>query len=271
MTARVLTIAREDFRHVLRDRLVWGGFALVFLLTVPPFWQSLGNRAAATEQIGGLAYNFRLYAVILVAVVAVKSVVGERESGTVRLLLGLSGTRRDIVLGKLVSRVSILLAVLMPTFAILCVILVIRSGEPHIGTFVLTVLWMLLYGIVWTSFTVGVSAAFGSWYRTLAAFGVTYLVFSPALGFWQTLVLPLFAVPFTGSLGVGTVSSLGSGVAPVWYQYVGRLNPITAFVVGSTTHSTQLEPNLFGVVVLTLFGTVPLLVGYRYFERADLG
>jgi ABC-type transport system involved in multi-copper enzyme maturation permease subunit len=275
MTSRIRTIAREDVRHVLRDRLLWGALVLVFLLTVPLFWQVLGGHSSPIEDIANLAYNLRIYVAILAGVIAVKSVVGERESGTVRLLLGLPGTRRDVVLGKLISRVSMVIVVLLMLFVSLAGVLLLRAGGQYLVVILPVALWTLLYGAAWTGLTVGASAAFDSWYRTLAAFGVTYIVFSPAVRIWETLVLPLLAVPFTGTVGVGATSSLGTGMAPVWYQYVGRLNPIASYVLGSVwvtdPNPSTIGPNLFGVLVLLFFGTIPLLVGYRRFERADLG
>ncbi|MGM0592069.1 MAG: ABC transporter permease subunit [Halobacteriota archaeon] len=281
MSSRTLTIARADFGRILHDRLVWGAFALLCLLMIPTFWQSLnGSVYTTSETIGHLPMNFRLYVVILVATVALTSVVGERESGTIRLLLGLPGTRRDVVVGKLLSRCAALTITLVPIFVVLDVILLVRFGSLYLDTFAPIALWMLFYGLVWTTFTVGVSAAFTSWYRTLAAVAVTYLCLSSLVDIWSLLVVPLFVFVFTGTLSTYTGSSLGTGQEPLWYSYVGRLNPIASFVVGgdwvasvatSAGPVTQVLPNLFGIVVLLGFGAVPFLLGLRRFQVADLG
>lgn len=280
MSSRVLTIAREDFRQALRNRLLWGAFVLVFLLMVPTFWQSLGGGAfTLKEKITYIPYDFRMYVVILVAVVAYRSVVGERESGTLRLLLGLPGTRRDVLLGKLISRVALVVLTLVPILVILDVILAIRYGTFYLATFLPVSLWILSYSILWTGFTIGLSAVFSSQYRVLAALASTYLFFSSLVDIWSTFVLPLFSFLFTGSFSTRWYSSLGTGTEPLWVSYTGRLNPIAAFLVGSewivsltetATPVTHVLPNLFGVAVLVLFGVGPLLIGYWRFQSVDL-
>jgi len=280
MSSRVLTIAREDFRQALQNRLLWGAFALVFLLMVPTFWQSLGGRTfTITEKITYIPYDFRMYVVILVAIVAYNSVVGERESGTLRLLLGLPGTRRDVLLGKLLSRVSLVFLTLVPILLILDVILAIKYGTLYLATYLPVALWILLYGVLWTGFTIGLSATFSSQYRTLAALASTYLFFSSLVDIWSTFVLPAFSFLFTGTLSTSEYASFGTGTEPLWVSYTGRLNPIAAFLVGSewvvslvdpATQVTHVLPNLFGILVLVLFGVVPLFVGYVRFQRTDL-
>lgn len=280
MNSRALTIAREDFRQVLRDRLLWGAFVLVFLLMVPTFWQSLGGGVfTIKEKIMYVPYDFRMYIVILVAVVAYKSIVGEREAGTLRLLLGLPATRRDVIVGKLISRVSLVILSLVPILVILGAILTVKYSPFYLATFLPVALWILLYGVLWTGFTIGLSAMLSTQYRTLAALAGTYLFFSSLVDIWSTFVQPIFSFLFTGSLSTRWYSSLGTGTEPLWVNYTGRLNPIAAFLVGSewfvsltdsTTPVIDVLPNLFGIGVLVAFGVVPLLIGYQRFQRIDL-
>lgn len=280
MKSRALTIAREDFRRALRDRLLWGTFTLVSLLMIPTFWQSLrGSTFTVREKITYIPYDFRMYVVILVAVVAYNAIVGEREKGTIRLLIGLPGTRRDVIVGKLMSRVLIVLITLVPILLVLDVILAVKYGALYLDTYLPIALWIIAYGMLWSGFTVGLSAMFSSQYRTLAALTCTYLLFSSMVDIWSTFVLPIFSFLFTGTFSTRWYSSLGTGTEPLWVGFTGRLNPISAFLAGSewvvslttsTTSTTQLLPNLFGIIVLTFFGCGPLVVGYWWFRRADL-
>lgn len=279
MSSRLSAIAREDFRHVLRDRLLWGGFALTFLLTVPNFWQSARGRVrdTALKAMGSLPYLLRTYVVILAVVVAYGAVVSERESGTVRLLLGLPGTRRDVVAGKTASRVATLLLALAPLLGVFAVVIAVKYGSLPVVPYAVLTGWILLYGVTWTLFTVGVSAAFSSRYRVLVAVLATYGFFSPVVDIWGLVVEPAFALLFTGTLSVPQTSANLSG--PLWYVYVQRLNPTFTFITADNwflSFATPAEstlpssPYLFGVLVLLLFGVVPLAVGHWRFERTDL-
>lgn len=281
MNSRVLTIAREDFKHALRDKLLWGAFALVALLMVPTFWRNSDSGVFTIRKvISILPFDFRMYIVILVAVVSYRAIVGERESGTVRLLLGLPGTRRDIVVGKLLSKIVMVVITLVPILVILDVILAVKYGTLYLDTVIPVFGLMILYAVVWTGFVVGVSAAFSTQYRTLAALICTYLFFSSLVDIWSTFVLPLFSLVFSGKFSTIPYQSLGTGTEPLWVSYTGRLNPIATFGItgkwlGSladpATPTTYLLPNIFGIMMLVLFGFVPLLIGYYRFERADLG
>lgn len=281
MTSRVATIARNDFERAVRNRLLWGTWPLVFLLMVPTFWQSLaGTNFTVREIVLNVTYDFRTYVVVIVAVVAYNAVVGERESGTVKFVLGLPSTRRDLVVGKLLSRTALVVVALVPILAVLDVVLLVRTGGLYLATFVPVAVWILLYAVAWTGFTVGLSAAFATQYRTLAAVTGTYLFYSTEVDIWGTFVRPAFAFVATGTPSTDAYVSLGSGTEPLWVAYTGRLNPVSVFAVGAESIAALVDPaatvgypgaNLFGVVVLVSFGLLPFLVGCRRFDRADLG
>lgn len=257
-------IARQDFAQVRDHRLVWAAFALVALLMLPSL---LGGWRSVTA----IVYNYQMYGVVLVAVLSVNAIVGERESNRIRLLLSLPGSRRDVFLAKLAVRTAMYLLVLAALMVLVALALTVGGGGVPAFAFLMTTLWMGLYGVAWTGFTIGVSAAFSSWFRSAAAVLVAYVILDPNLGIWGEILLPLLSFPFSGRFGTGAVSSLGTANTELWYQYVARLNPVVAFVEGPTADVWRLFPNLFSILVLMFFGTVPAIIGYWRFERADLG
>ena len=281
MSSRVSTIALEDLQHVFRDRLVWGAFALVTLLMVPTFWGLLGSSVYSVEtRIANLPLDFRMYLVILVAVISYNAIVSERETGTIRLVLGLPGTRRDLILGKLLGRLTAVLLALVPILIMLEIILLLRTGEHYLGTYTPIALWMIFYALVWTCFTIGLSATFSTQYRVLAALAVTYLSLSTLVDIWGTLVQPVFALLFTGSASTDAYATLGTGSGPLWVRYTGRVNPIQTFqsggrwvasLVDPSMQITNTLPNVFGICILVIFGASPMLLGYYRFQRTDLG
>lgn len=262
MSSRLRDIARMDAMQVRKHRLFWAAFGLVAFLMLP----GVLNGRPLPE----VAYNYRIYGVLLVAVLSVNAVGGERSSGRIRLLLGLPGSRSDVFLGKLAVRLLLSLVGVVGLLALLTLGVFFRGDVP--GLSLLTAfLWMSLYGTAWTGFVVGASGAFDSWFRSAAAVLVAYVALDPSLGIWETLLLPVLSFPFTGQFGTGAVSSIGTSRTELWYQYVGRLNPVNAFMYGSTVDVFRPLPNLFGVLVLLAFGAIPAYLGYRRFEKADLG
>ena len=277
--SRDRTIARNDFQHLLRDRLVWGA---VFLLGVM-FLPSVGAVSSSPsttlwEHIISMMADLISFSLIIVAAVGYNSITGERTGGSIRLLLGLSGTRRDVLLGKFLSRLSVFVVALGVVLFIASVQTVRAFGMRSLVPFWVMGGWMFIYGIVWTAITIGYSAAFSSQYRTLGALVATYALFAPALAFWGTFVYPLFAFAFTGSFSLPDFKTLAD--APAWMQLMFRLNPIKGFagmVQWSVSMTTTRTPviglgfNLLGITVFIALGVVVLLLGVRRFEQTNLG
>jgi len=271
---RVLTIARNDFRHTLHDRLVWGAALLLGVMFLP----SVGAGSTTLwEHIISMMADLIPFSLVVLAAVGYNSITGERAEGIIRLVLGLSGTRRDIVLGKFLSRLCIVVLALGLVLVVACIQTVQIYGLSALVPFWVMGGWMLVYGIVWTAITIGYSAAFSSQYRTLGALVVTYALFTPALSFWGTVVQPLFAFAFTGSFSLPDFRTLAG--APSWMYLMLRLNPIQGFAgmvqwsVSITTARTAvigLSYNLLGIAMFVALGVTVFLGGMRRFERVDL-
>jgi len=271
---RVLTIARNDFRHALHNRLVLGAALLLGVMFLP----SVGAGATDLwEHIVSMIADLIPFSVIVFAAVGHNSITGERAEGITRFVLGLSATRRDLVLGKFLSRFSIVILALGLVLTVACIQTVQIFGLRALIPFWVMGGWMFVYGIVWTGITIGFSAAFSSQYRTLGALFTTYAVFSPALSVWGTFVQPLFAFAFTGSFSLPYFKTLAE--APSWVYFMLRVNPLQGFAgmvqwsVSMTTGRTPiigLSYNILGIAVFFGLGALVLRSGVQRFERADL-
>jgi len=208
------------------------------------------------------------------------AVAGEREAGTVRTVLGTAGTRRDFVIGKLIARFGVVSLALAPTVLLAEAIAVVHFGDPFPGVFLAWAGSVLIVGLVWTAFVVGVSAAVPSRYRTIAAVFGTYLVFSRSVGLWNPIVRPLFSFVFTGQFGTYQEFLNAANPAP-WFVYTDHLNPFVALqtvedalfvLTGNGTEFTDAPVPLLlsSSVVCLSFAVVPAYLGCRRFERTDL-
>ena len=276
--SRVSTIAREDARHAFRSRLVWGAIVLLGVMFLP----STGTSARPDvhpiqEYLLLVALDLMTFSLVVVAAVGYSAVVSERVAGTVRFALGLPATRSDLVLGKLLSRVGIVVTALAVILVIANALVYQGYGSPHLLPFWVMGGWMLAYVVVWSAVAVGYSAAFDSPYRTLGALVVTHVVFSFNFGVWSVVVRPLFALLFTGSLDVPSYETLAT--APLWLRVTERLNPLVDFwtamrwsveFVGPGTPTGGPLPHVLGTVVFLSLGILPFVFGLRRFERTAL-
>lgn len=276
--SRLVTIAKEDIRRAFRSRLVWGAIVLLAAMFLPSTGSSgRPDIRPISEYLLVLPRDLMTFSLVVVAAVGYGAVVSERVDATVRFVLGLPATRRDLVLGKLLSRAGITVAAVVVILGIANVLVYQGYGRPHVLPFWVMGAWMVVYAVVWTAVTVGYSAAFQSPYRTLAALVVTYVVFSFNFGVWGVIVRPLFALVFTGSLNPPSYETLAT--APTWVQLTERLNPLVDFwgamrwsieFVGPGTPTSGVLPHVLGTMIFLAFGIVPLVFGVRRFERTDL-
>lgn len=268
---RYFTVARRDLAEARRSRLFWGAFSLLFLLVVPSFWSmvkglhTVENAApAAVRAIGRIPGYLSTYLFVLVAALAYAAVARERESGSVRLLLSLSARRRDVLVGKLLARGALLVAVVGALLAILGGLIAFARGSLPVVGFAVVAGWVVVYALCWTAFATGLSAAFASQYRALAAVAGTYVVLAWNAPVWKAVLAP------------GLRAVLPAGL----HGYVPALNPTISIgfvaewllaAVTPTTSDAAVGAVLISLVTVVLVAVIGPLVGYRSFRRADLG
>jgi ABC-2 type transport system permease protein len=275
-------VARKDFADARRSRSLWALSAAFLALAVlfAVLYTYVPEISGGTEELssigllGFLAAPVTLFVAVAALVIAYRSVAGETETGSGKLLLGLPHTRRDVVLGKVVGRTLVLtIPVVVGLLAMLAVVFAtnVTFSPVEYGVFALvTALFVLTY----VTLFVGVSASTASTTRA-AAIGVLALV---VLEFaWDVVplaawfVLNGFQVPeafFTGNLAampdaVAFLASLPPSGA--YERAVGGV--LSGSLGGAGPFYLQ---QWFGVVLLALWALVPATVGYLRYRRADL-
>ena len=280
MTSKAVTIAKRDFADAARSKLLWGAVLVLLVVTVPDYLNMIdGDMIDSMEQaIRFIPVVFQFFVAPIAMITAYKAVVGERESGSIRVLFGQPATRRDLVFGKLISRSALLAVILAIATSGLGVATAATYGTLSVPLFVAIAGYVALYGVVWAGITVGVSAAVSSRLRAITGVLGLFLFFGP-FQLWDRLAVPAFALAFTGSASTESIHTLRPSTWPAWYQYVLRLNPMQNFEQGRYFVASLADPSLggnaqaadlFGIAVFLTWFAVPLVIGYWRFERADL-
>lgn len=280
MSSRALVLARDDLADAARSKLLWGAAVLLLVVAVP------GYLSIANDLLDQPAQGVRFFPEALVnyvapvaLVVAHRAVVGERESGRLRVLFGHPITRLDVVVGKFLGRTALMTGVLSVTCLGLGVATLLQYGTLPLLPFLAISGFVLFYGAVWTGVVVGISAASTTRLQAITAGLGLFMAFGP-FQIWEKLVLPLFALLFTGSTSLSGIDPLRPGSWPTWYQYVLRLNPMANFVQSRYGVAALVNPEqgigdpvlfLFGIAVLVVWAAIPIVVGFSRFEAADLG
>jgi ABC-2 type transport system permease protein len=255
--------------------------------------QGDGPPVTSSSFLRTLSNVTRLLVPLTGAVVAYASVVGERESGTLKLLLSLPHSRLDVLVGKLLGRSGVLA---VPVLAGLLVAVPVfpASGVEFVATdYLLFAGLTVLVGVAFVAVGLGASAATDSSRRAVAATFVPFVVFALL---WSQVVNRVTSLLGDGISVAGTqllAPVEGAGLFEAYFL-VRAVNPLAAYqMVASNLGSPQTQLALFSppsrqqytqqfgelpvyltdgffVVLLALWVVLPVAVGYLAFERADL-
>jgi len=267
------TVARKEFRDAGRSRSLWALTALM-VLSVAAAVYVIGFVLSASQDgmtgaalVGGMAQQGNFFITSLVSVlglmVAYASIVGERSSGSLKILLGLPYSRRDVVLGKFFGRAAVFAAATVAAFVVGFLVLLTYGLVAPLDYLFLVALTTAL-GVVYVSVGVALSATISTRSRAAAAAVGVFFFFK---FLWDTSAVPrgvVYAVTRDADL-VFTQDPTG------WYEYLVAVGPNEAYsnVAGGYVESFG-NVEVFSAVVLVGWVVVPLVLGWRVFEGSDL-
>lgn len=272
-------VAVKEFEDAVRSRLLWGLVAVVTLmvgltslvpLVVPGFD---GNVVVGL----GAATEFAAMLVPIVALVAAYlAIAGERESGSLRLLLGLEPNRGTVVLGKFLGRSSVVAVGLAIGFALASVLTFAVYGTLPVVALLAVVGLTVALGVAFVGIGLGISAATATRSRAMTLGIATYLGLALL---WDLLPQGAHFLVEGGP---------PSGTVPAWFVFLQGLSPSGAYSALATAALRLADPSVPGTaqllggpvpfyvqwwvfaLVLLTWTVVPLVAGYWTFARADL-
>lgn len=287
-----IEVARKDIADARRSWMLWtlGGLFAVLLLAAP--WHPvlvLQERPSELPNVIWIAPVIIVsrWAIPLTAlVVGYGAIVGERETGSLRLLLGLPITRCDVVVGKVLGRSVVFGVTLLAGLALVGGEVWYLYGAIPLDGYAIFVTMTLLYGLIFVWIGVGLSSLLRARARAMAA---SAGVFALVTLVWH--VVPAGAFYLADGRFPDNVPEPWD--PPAWFVFLGNANPVRGHlaIAGDwmpdglpvTRESTlsyrhyaiegpgpvYLQPE-FMLVVLALWALVPLLLGAWRFGRSDL-
>ncbi|MFW5918844.1 MAG: ABC transporter permease subunit [Halanaeroarchaeum sp.] len=269
-------VARKEFADAVRSRTLWGIVGIIAVMTSLAIAVSafVPGQTSVYTAIGGAAQFAGLLVPIMALVAAYLAIAGERESGSIKILLGLPPSRGAVLLGKFLGRSLVVVVGIVVGFTLAAVALVAIYGTVPAVAFGSVTLLSAALGVAFVGIAIGISATTATRARAMT-YGVSaYLLL--------TLLWDL--VPEVVRMVVG--GSTAGGVQP-WYLFLTALSPTGAFnalvrevlaremgtpgfgvaLPGGTPF--YLEPWAMVVILLT-WTVAPLGAGYLWFRAADL-
>ena len=217
---QIATIAGKEFRDRLRNRwvlavaLVFTAFALVIAYFGAAQQGALGFRSIEVT-IASLV-SLVIYLIPLISLVlGFDAIVGERERGTLDLLLSMPITRLELLLGKFLGLAAALAVATVSGFGLVGAVLAPQLDAAALFHYAGFILSSVLMGMAFLSLAVMVSVFAGD--RTRAS-GVAI-----ALWFFFVLVFDL--------LLLGALVAIGGGSGGEIFPWLLLLNPADVFRV----------------------------------------
>jgi len=273
-------VAKKDFRDAIRSYtllglvLVFTAFAagLAAIQWVPSLYRDGSVATTTLALLNSMRQPTVLFVPLISLAVTYDTIAGEREDGQIRLLLGLPNTRTAVVFGKYVGRTAVIVVAILAGYVVAGAVALATFDSFDFAVFGLYTVLTIAYGAVYTALATGFSAAMSSRFRALVGASALYGLF--ILG-WDVMLL------FLQLLIYG--QDVPEGGLPEWFNFLGLLNPSTAFmhavravipayeqITFYPESSAVYLQNWVGFVVLAFWGAVPLVVGYYRFTRADI-
>ena len=273
----VLAVARKDFADARRSKALIGlsltfivmGVGGTYLYTLLPTMDPSIGPVTPDGLYNFLGQISSLFIAIAALVLSYKAVAGETESGSVKLLLGLPHTRRDVFLGKVLGRSGVMIVALLigllSTFGVAIALIDGVAAGAFVGFLAVT----LLFGIVYVTIMVSLSATTKST-GTAATLAIGAFVVLEL--FWDAVV---FAVTFVGNgfavptAGLPSWALAFNGFAPS-IAYQTAVGWLLGWLSGASMTVPYHQTVWFGLVVLVAWAVFPAVIGYARYNRADL-
>jgi ABC-2 type transport system permease protein len=271
-----LTIARKEFADALRSRMIWGIVVIIAVMTSLSAGISLlipDVEGGAEMAIGGASQFAGLLVPIMALIAAYLAIAGERESGSLKMILGLPPSRGEVLLGKFLGRSGVVVIGLALGFVVSGVVTAVLYGGLPVVAFIGTTILTVLLGVSFVGIAIGISAVTATRARAMTLAITAYL--------GLTLLWDLAP----NAVHLLVTGGMPGGVVPPWFLILQGLSPTGAYNalvqrlllgggaavdarIGGPAPS-YLDPAVF-LGILFAWAVVPLLVGYLRFRRADL-
>jgi ABC-2 type transport system permease protein len=279
----VESIFSKDLTSVRRSGALWGVTVCLALVAAMMAYVNVG-RAAPPLREAQNAYGLLVGLIgVLVPIVAIiasyMSITGERASGGIKFLLAFPNTRRDVFVGKLLSRLGVVSAIVLFMFVAATAMTVARYGVFPAGVAVGVLAVTLLYAWTFVALSVACSSAAATRSQAIAATVGSYFV------------LVILNLTFRFSQVVQLVHDVILGLEPDPHLYAAfdYASPYIAYQkAANLVYPTAMERNVFrfreearesmpaylsdevSLVVFAAWLVIPLALGYLLFQRSDL-
>lgn len=281
----IATVAKKDLKNVRRSRGLW---VIATVLTIVVSVYAFSYEGYMLSPVASFQHLFRLLTLpmglllpIIALVASYLAIAGERRGGGIKFLLSLPNTRRDVFMGKLGSRLLLVVVGLSFAFLAITSAAASRQGVLPVETVLGVFLVSVLYASVFVCIAIALSAGIATRSRAIASSIGAYFVLIILFVEPNIQIARLIRLVHVGLLDFTPNQNL--------YDAVTYLSPYVAYQKAiNLVFPTDMERQLFyrdpetttelpaylsdefSLVIFSAWLVIPLVLGYLRFNRTDL-
>lgn len=264
-----LTIAKKDFSETLSSKKLWiiiivFGIVTMFSVYLPKLFLKESTLVTNPEKMGfNAAFEFAKILVPITALVAsYLSITGEKESKSIKMLLGAGHTRGEIVLGKTISRnLTVILGITLG-FITSIILTIIVYDTTIINQLILITILSAYLGFSYVGIAIGISQITKTRKKAIILATTTFILFTII---WREIP-SLINMIFPGS-GLTNVKAIISVISPTSaFNELGKI----IFQTNPGYINSPILSKYFLAAILAAWGTIPIIIGYIKFKKEDL-
>jgi len=273
----IYSIAKKEFMDNWRNKWIIAVSAIFLILTlVISYFGSVGAGGVGWRDIDATILGMITLVTLLVPIIGLMlgyaTIVGEREKGSLELMLSYPVKRIEILVGKLFGLGAVMAAANFIGFGVAGVIIGINVKGVQWGNYMIFVLASILLGFVFISIAMLFSAIFKK--RSAAMGGAVFLWF-----FFEMIWNAVIAGVLTAKYGIEKLTD-PNFIAPNWYYVASLINPVKSYSalvslsIPSVSEFAENIPSFVNVpfnlaILLSWMGGMFVLTWY-IFNKKDL-
>ena len=181
-------VAKKEFRDAIRSKGLWVLSFLFTALFLLPAGRALFLGENIRRDVAEVGMQFfissaylnivTLLVPIVVIFAAYAAVSEERVSGSLKVLLSLPFSRRDVIIGKVIGRSAVVGVPLLLAIGLTGVFFALSQFQFKFDVFAWFTLFTVAFTLVMVAFVVSISGAMSTNLRSLAGSGIVYFYLS---------------------------------------------------------------------------------------------
>ena len=274
----VIAIAKKEFMDNWRNKWIIAVSSIFVILTLVVSYFGSGMTSGSVGwkdldvTMAGMINLVYLLVPIIGLMLGYATIVGEREKGSLELLLSYPVKREEVIAGKFIGLGAVIAMANFIGFGIAGIVIGINVKDVAWGDYFIFILSSILLGLVFISIAIFFSSIFRK--RSTAMGGAIFLWFLFEM-IWDIVLAGILIAQY----GIEKIGN-PNFVAPSYYYVISLINPIKAYstlaslIISSISSQIGNLPSFvntpFVLAILLAWMIITLLGGCAIFRRKDL-